>query len=63
MTDEYWVLQLSLIVISGFRLDVHEICAVLGYYAVSSGNPLVTFRENPSVPSSRVKKSHVCEEP
>ena len=34
-----------------------EICALLGYYAASNGNPLPTFRDNVSVPSSRVKKS------
>jgi hypothetical protein len=45
------------IVISGFRRDVDEICTLLGYYAASSGNPLPTFRENISVPSSKVKKS------
>jgi hypothetical protein len=33
-----------------------EICAVLGYYAASCGDCLPTFRENVSVPSSRVKK-------
>jgi hypothetical protein len=38
-----------------WRLD--ESCALLGYYAASSGNPLPTFRDNVSVPSSRVKKS------
>ena len=43
-------------VISGFRRDVDEICALLGYYAASCGNPLPTFRYNVSVPSSRVKK-------
>jgi hypothetical protein len=32
-----------------------EICALLGYYAAPSGNPLPTFRDNVSVPSSRVK--------
>jgi hypothetical protein len=26
-------------VISGFRCDVDEICALLGHYAASSGNP------------------------
>jgi hypothetical protein len=36
-----------------------EICALLGYNAASSGNPLPTFRNNVSVPSSRVKKSSV----
>jgi hypothetical protein len=39
-------------VISGFRRDVDEICALLGYYTASSGNPLPTFRDNVSVPSS-----------
>ena len=34
-----------------------EICEFMGYYAASSGNPLPTFRNNVSVPSSRVKKS------
>jgi hypothetical protein len=38
--------------------DVDEICALLGCYAPSSGNPLPTFRENISVPSSSVRKSH-----
>ena len=46
-----------LTVISGFRWDVDEICALPGYYAASSGNPLPTFRDNVSVPFSRVKKS------
>jgi hypothetical protein len=32
-----------------------EICALLGYYAASYGNCLPTFRDNVSVPSSRVK--------
>jgi hypothetical protein len=41
---------------SGFRRDVDEICALLGYYAASSGNPLPTFPDNVSVPSSRVRK-------
>jgi hypothetical protein len=40
----------------GFRRDVDEICALLGYYAASNGNPLPTFRDNVSVSSSRVKK-------
>jgi hypothetical protein len=43
-------------VISGFSRDVDEICALLGYYAASSGNPLPTFRKNVSASSSRVKK-------
>jgi len=31
-------------VISGFPLDVNEICTLLGYYAAYSGNLLPTFR-------------------
>jgi hypothetical protein len=50
MGTDIWVL------ISGFRRDVDEICALLGYYAASNGNPLPTFRDV-SVPFSRVKKS------
>jgi hypothetical protein len=32
-----------------------EICALLGYYEAPCGNCLPTFRDNVSVPSSRVK--------
>jgi hypothetical protein len=32
-------------------------CAILGYYSAPSGNPLPTFRDNLSVPFSRVKKA------
>jgi hypothetical protein len=40
-----------------FMLTIHfsEICGLLGYYAASCGNWLPTFRDNVSVPSSRVK--------
>jgi hypothetical protein len=48
-----------LTVISGFRRDADEICDLLAYYAASSGNPLPTFRDSVSVPSSRVKKYSV----
>jgi len=34
-----------------------NICAFLGYYTAYNGNFLPTFRDNPSVPSSRVKVS------
>jgi hypothetical protein len=37
--------------------NIGHICALLGYYAASNGNPSPTFRDNVSVPSSRVKKS------
>ena len=40
--------------ISGFRREVDENCALLGCYAARSRN-LSTFRDNLSVPSSRVK--------
>ena len=33
-------------VISGFRRDVHEICALLRYYAASCGDCLSKFRDN-----------------
>jgi hypothetical protein len=39
----------ALVVISGFRRDADEICALLWCYAESSGNPLPTFRDNVSV--------------
>jgi hypothetical protein len=35
-----------------FRREVDENCAVMGYYAASSGNFLPTFRDNLSFPSS-----------
>jgi hypothetical protein len=35
--------------------NIHEICALLGYYAASCGNYLPTFRDNVLVPSSWVK--------
>ena len=34
------------LVISGIRREVNENCTPLGYYAVSSGNSLPTFRDN-----------------
>jgi hypothetical protein len=46
--------NIPLSLISGFRRDVDEICGLLGYYAASCGNCLPTFRDNVSVPSSRV---------
>jgi len=45
----------ALCVISCFRREVGENCALLGYYAASSGDSLPTFRDNLSVPPSRVK--------
>ena len=43
--------------ISGFRREVGEICALMGYYVACSGNSLPTFRDSLSVPSSRVHKT------
>jgi hypothetical protein len=34
--------------------SIHKICALLGYYAVQSGNSLPVFWENLLVPSSRI---------
>ena len=42
-------------VISGYRREVYENCAFLGYYAAISGNFLQTSGDNLSVPSSRGK--------
>ena len=39
--------------ISDFRRDVEEICALLGCYAAYSGSSLPTIRDNLSVPPSR----------
>jgi len=37
-----------LCVTSGFRRQVDEHCALLGYYTANSDNFLLTFRDNPS---------------
>ena len=39
-------------VISSFRHDVNEICALLGCYTAYHAKYLPTFRDDPSVPSS-----------
>jgi hypothetical protein len=44
-------------VISGFRREADEICALLGYYAALSGIYVPTFRDNLLVTSSKIKKS------
>ena len=41
--------------ISGFRREVDDNCALLAYYAASSGNFLATFRDSLSVPTSWVR--------
>jgi hypothetical protein len=42
---------------SGFCRETDEICPLLACYLALSGNSVVTFRDNLSAPSSRVKKS------
>ena len=44
-------------VISGFPRGVTEVFALLGFYEAYSGNSIPTFRDNLSVPSSRIKQS------
>ena len=44
--------------ISRFRRDADEICALLRCYAASCGNSIPTFRHNNSVPFSRSKQSN-----
>jgi hypothetical protein len=46
-------------VISDFRRDVDENCALLGCYAALTGNYVPTFQDNLSVPSSRVKTNRL----
>ena len=46
----------SRIKISGFRRGVHEICALLGFYAALNCILLPTFWDNPSVSSFSVKQ-------
>jgi hypothetical protein len=50
-----WKTNCIIFLISGLRRDVDEICGPLGNYTVSCGNYLPMFRDNVSVPSSRVK--------
>ena len=42
---------------SGFRRNLDDICALLGYYAVYSERQLPTFKESLSVRSAKVKIS------
>jgi hypothetical protein len=44
-------------VTSFFRHEVVQIRILVLYYIVSSDNPVPTFRDNLSVPPSKVKKS------
>jgi hypothetical protein len=49
--------NVGLRVTSGFRCNVDEIGDLLGYYAAFSVSSVPTFRDNLSVPPSRVKKA------
>jgi hypothetical protein len=49
--------QNSVRAVRGFRGDVDEMCAVMGWWAACSGKCLLTFRDSLSAPSSGVKKS------
>jgi hypothetical protein len=54
-----WKLHLKVIcicMISGFRWRVNVICVLLGSYVAYNGSLLPTFRDNLSVPSSRLNK-------
>jgi hypothetical protein len=44
-------------VISAFRREVEENYTLLGYYAASSGNFLLTFRDNLSVPTYSLRNN------
>ena len=51
------LLVLNVLLSALFSTILSLICALLGYYAALSGSSVPTFRDNLSVPSSRVKKS------
>ena len=53
---EYWTLRREKNGVNVLKYsNILENCALLGYYAASSGNFLPTFRDNVSVPSSGFK--------
>jgi hypothetical protein len=55
MTALHFFISVNLpFLISGLRLEVNDNCALLGYYAASSGNSLPTFRDKLSVKYSGV---------
>jgi hypothetical protein len=45
------------VAISGSCHEVHEICALLGFYAAYSANSLLMCQDELSIQSSRAKKS------
>jgi hypothetical protein len=52
LAETRWRQMTDLSVISGFRRDGDETCALLGYHAAFSGISVPTFRDNLSVPHS-----------
>jgi hypothetical protein len=56
-----WISDCVLWVISGFRREVVENCALLGYYEAGSGNSLPTFRDKLLDSSSRIKNPKISE--
>jgi hypothetical protein len=54
-SEEMCIMRSSVLcMISGFRRDIDEICALVGYYAALSGSSVPTFRDNLSVPFFRL---------
>jgi hypothetical protein len=51
----YWYSSRNLPVENNVQVTREENCALLGYYAASSGNSLPIFGDKLSVPSSRVE--------
>jgi hypothetical protein len=49
-------IRITSVWISGVLLYITDIWALLGHYGAYSGNSIPKFRDNISVPSSRVKK-------
>jgi hypothetical protein len=52
-----WLVGWFICVSFDFLREVDENCALLGYYAASSGNFLPTFRDNLSAPFQGVKNA------
>jgi len=52
----HFILYISIFVFL-IKIYISENCGLLSYYATNSGNCLRAFRDNLSVPSSRVKNA------
>ena len=53
--SSHLIIKGNIFILYSLVLFIFESCALLGHYAASSGNSLQTFRDNLSVPTSRVK--------